>query len=133
MKVDEHMNFVSIDYNASSLYSLIADGNYRATGIGRKKWKSLIVDSSLQVECNKEGFNVKSLNKDHATFRLGIAGNDGASCKTPDSFLGFGGNVERLYCTSQFSTALNICGNFAGCSADNGDQTFVAMGYILVW
>lgn len=132
MKIDGHTNFVSIDYNASSLYSLIADGNYRATRIGREKWKSLIFDSSLQVNCNKEGFNVKSLNIDHATFRLGIAGNDGASCNTPDSFLGFGGYVDRLYCTALFSSDLNICGNFAGCSADNGNQTFVVMGYILV-
>lgn len=134
MKVGSSTKFVTINFNASSLYSLIADGKYRATNIGREKWKSLIVGSSLQRNCNKEGFNVKSFWDLNASFRLGIAGNEGNDCHSPDSFLGFGGNIIQLVCISRFSlpTDYNICGNFAGCSPDNGDKVIKATGYILV-
>ena len=40
------------------MYSLIADGQYRATSLGRDTWKLLIgSEASLQLSCNKEGFN----------------------------------------------------------------------------
>ena len=58
MKVVNDHKFVSISYPASSLYDLIADGKYRATSLGRQKWKSLISGSSMQINCNKEGFKV---------------------------------------------------------------------------
>ena len=41
-----------------SLSSLIAYGKYRATSLGRNAWRKLIgSQSSLQANCNKEGFN----------------------------------------------------------------------------
>lgn len=134
MKAGGSTKFVTIDHNASSLYSLIADGKHRPTNIGREKWMSLVVDSSLQIDCNKEGFNVIGRWHKTAKFRLGIAGNEKKECDSPDSFLGFGGNIIRMECIRNFSlwNDYNICGNFAGCSADNGDKFVKAKGYILV-
>ena len=58
MKIGQQLNFIVINRNASSLYFLIADGQFRATTLGRATWKFLIgPDASLQAQCNKEGFN----------------------------------------------------------------------------
>ena len=41
-----------------SLSSLITYGKYRATSLGRNAWRNFIgSQSSLQANCNKEGFN----------------------------------------------------------------------------
>lgn len=133
MKVGNDLKFVSISYPASSLYSLIADGSYRATNLGRQKWKSLIAGSSLQPHCNREGFNIKKSGREAASVRLGIIGNDILSCVIPDSFIGMGGDISFTY-NDCFSSQLapSTCGNVAGCTADNGDKNTKAMGYILV-
>ena len=121
---------------ASSLYDLIADGNYRATNLGRQKWKSLIGDSSLQRNCNKEGFNVKltvsGYSDFHARIRIGIIGNQENDCFSPDSYVGFGGPPanKRNYCETQ--NVINTCGNSATCDPDNGLKEIKAMGYIFV-
>ena len=61
MGIDQHTNFIVVNKNASSLYSRIADGNYRATALGHSTWKSLVgLQASLQFNCNKEGFNAVS-------------------------------------------------------------------------
>ena len=52
-------NWILVNYPATSLYSLIADGNYRKTNIGRAKWISLINGAKLLWNCNRQGFNVK--------------------------------------------------------------------------
>lgn len=63
MKVGlKQIRFVVIQRQASSLFEVIADGRYRATYLGRDKWKTLIgSQGSLQWNCNKEGFNVASI------------------------------------------------------------------------
>ena len=53
MKVHGTMRWITFSYSASSLYSLIADGNYRGTSIGENKWRSLLPTSSLQQHCNR--------------------------------------------------------------------------------
>ena len=59
MKIGQQINFIVINEPAKSLYSLIADGQYRATLLGRDTWKTLIgSQASLQPNCNKETFNV---------------------------------------------------------------------------
>jgi hypothetical protein len=45
-------------HNATSLYSVISSNEYQPTNLGRDAWKSLVNDSSLQIYCNREGFNV---------------------------------------------------------------------------
>ena len=44
--------FIVVSKKASSLYSLIADGQYRPTELGRYMWKTLIgSQASLQLNC----------------------------------------------------------------------------------
>ena len=76
MRIGSHTNFIVIHLEATSLYSLIADGQYRAISLGRDKWKSLIgADASLQLNCNKEGFNSQGYPM-HFKVRIGIIGNE---------------------------------------------------------
>ena len=42
MKIGQELKSVVINHQARSLYSLIADGKYRATSLGRNTWKKLI-------------------------------------------------------------------------------------------
>ena len=50
IKINNQVNFTEITKSASSLYSLIADGQYRSTSLGRDKWKSVVgPDASLQL------------------------------------------------------------------------------------
>ena len=124
MKVGGQTRFLAISQRASSLYSLIADGRYRATSLGRGAWKSLVPNSSLQLNCNREGFNAKSDMKSHSGARIGIASNNENECVSPDSRLGFG---TRGYPDDSIS-----CGNAAISGGDNGDRRIKTMGYIFV-
>ncbi len=105
------IRFVVIPKKADSLHSLIADGNYRATSLGRDKWIGLMRGSDgLQVNC-KKGFNPSCTSRSHPRrVRIGILGNNEADCGTCDSVLGFGLDIAR------------------SC----GDQSTTTMGYILV-
>ncbi|KAL9953763.1 hypothetical protein ACROYT_G041226 [Oculina patagonica] len=110
MKIGQQINFVVLDKQANSLYSLIADGQYRPTSLGRNTWKTLIGSlAHLQTNCNKEGFNAESSAK-YSKARIGILGNNENDCNTCDSRIGFG--------TQNFNTC--------------GDRNTKAMGYILV-
>ena len=127
MKVDNQIKFIVINKNASSLHSLIADGQYRNTSLGRDTWKLLISPlGSLQENCNKEGFNAGSTrqhnNKDMSKARIGILGNNENDCHKCDSRIGFG--------TGGLHDNTNTCGNEATSSA--ADKHIKAMGYILV-
>ena len=123
MKVNQQIKFIVINKQADSLYSLIADGQYRATSLGRNTWKKLIgSQASLQYNCNKEGFN--SVCTSYAKARIGILGNNENACSTCDSRIGFG--------TGGYPDDSITCGNAAKHSADNGDRLIKAMGYILV-
>ena len=134
VKVGNDVKFVSINYPASSLYDLIADGKYRATSLGREKWKSLISGSSLQRNCNKERFNVVgNSNIYYPKMRIGVLGNQENDCYTPDSYIGFGGpaaKYRRGHC--RVTNVTTTCGNSATCSPDNGNKEIKAMGYIFV-
>ena len=115
-----------INQNGTSLYSLIADGNYRPTSLGRDNWKSLIgSDGSLQRMCNKEGFNAAgTYNHAQSKARIGIIGNNQNDCATCDSRIGFG--------TGGVQDDTNTCGNEATRQADNGNKHIKTMGYIFV-
>ena len=109
MKINNQIKFIVINKQANSLYSLIADGLYRSTSLGRVTWKSLIgSEASLQIGCNREGFNAKSdqqnLGEDMAKARIGILGNDkDMYCDKCDSRIGFG--------TGGLHDDNNTCGN----------------------
>ena len=124
MKIGQQINFIVINKQANSLYSLIADGQYRATTLGRNTWKTLIgSQASLQTKCNKEGFNVVGSNS-HSKARIGILGNGQNDCNSCDSRIGFG--------TGGSPDDSNTCGNEAKIIPDNGDKNIKAMGYIFV-
>ena len=122
MKIGQQINFIVINKQASSLYSLIADGQYHATSLGRNTWKTLIgSQGSLQHNCNREGFNsVCSSSK----ARIGVLSNNLNACYSCDSRIGFG--------TAGRSGNSITCGNVAKRGGDNGDKRIAAMGYILV-
>ena len=121
MKYEENLKAFSFPYSASSLYSLIADGKYRQKNLGRNKWKSLIFGSSLQYNCNKEGFNVYSLGP---RVRLGLIANNENDCDSPNSFIGLGAKH-----TKEKNAAGNVAKKY---SPDNGEKNLKVMGYILV-
>ena len=125
MKSGQLINFVVVNKAANSLYSLIADGQYRATSLGRSTWKTLIdSQASLQYNCNKEGFNAVGFSSSNSRARIGIIGNNGNDCNTCDSRIGFG--------TGGSPEDSNTCGNAAAHGPDNGYKYIKAMGYILV-
>ncbi|KAL9988569.1 hypothetical protein ACROYT_G003027 [Oculina patagonica] len=125
MKIGQQINFIVINKQANSLYSLIADGQYRATSMGRDTWKTLIgSQASLQRKCNKEGFNAGCSKKGTSMARIGFIGNNENDCSNCDSRLGHG--------TGGHPDDSNACGNAAAWSPDNGNKFIKAMGYILV-
>ena len=123
MKIGHQKHFIVINRQANSLYSLIPDGKYRATSLGRNTWKWLIgSQASLQRNCNKEGFNA-AVDSRHSKARIGFIANQENDCNTCNSRIGFGtgGNNDP-----------NTCGNRATATSDNGNKHIKAMGYILV-
>ena len=125
MKVDQQFKSVVINRQARSLYSLIADNKYRVTSLGRDTWKKLIgSQASLQLNCNKEGFNVRCVSKHRSKARIGIVANNQNICGSCNSRIGFG--------TGGYNDDSNTCGNEATRDGDNGNQHIKAMGYILV-
>ena len=124
MKIDHKINFILIIKQANSLYSPIADGQYRATSLGRNTWKTLIgSQASLQLNCNKEGFNAVGSSA-YAKARIGIIANTQNDCHSCNSRIGFG--------TGGYPDDSNTCGNEANDSPDNGNKKIKAMGYIFV-
>ena len=126
MKINDNQpKFIVINQQANSLYSLIADGKYRNTLLGRDTWKSLIGSSaSLQYNCNKEGFNAVGDKSGQSKARIGIISNNQDHCATCDSRIGFG--------TGGMHDNTNSCGNEATRNSDNGDKHIKTMGYIMV-
>ena len=115
MKIGQQFKSVVINHQSRSLYSLIADGKYRATSLGRNTWKKLIGSrASLQTNCNKEGFNRICIDSNYSKARIGIIGNNEDDCSNCDSRISFG--------TGGHHDDSNTCGN----------QHIKAMGYILV-
>ena len=123
---DQSVKFLSISKNGTSLYSLIADGQHRPTSLGRDMWKTLIgPEASLQINCNKEGFNAVGHRHHGSKARIGIIGNNENNCGSCDSRIGFG--------TGGYHDDTNTCGNEAAYAThDNGDKHIKTMGYILV-
>ena len=113
-----------------SRHSLISDGHYHSTSLGRDTWKSRIgPQGSLQPKCNKEGFNVEPEipSWKHKAFRArkSIVANNNNNCLDVDSRIGFG--------TGGPHDNKNTCGIDARLKLlDNGERHIKAMGYIFV-
>ncbi|XP_027051418.1 uncharacterized skeletal organic matrix protein 5-like [Pocillopora damicornis] len=125
MKISGQLRFIVINMQANSLHSLIADGIWRASSLGRNEWKKLIgAQGSLQLNCSKEGFNAVCSLSRHSKARIGYVANENNHCDSCDSRIGFGTGGSPGNSTT--------CGNVAAYSPDNGDRYIKAMGYILV-
>ncbi|XP_068682489.1 uncharacterized protein [Montipora foliosa] len=121
----QYPNFVVINKSADSLYSLIADGQYRNVTLGLAEWKKLIgPQASLQKGCLMEGFNVLCNSTSFSKARIGVVRNNEDKCDSCNSRLGFG--------TGGYYDTNSSCGNDARYEGDNGDKHIKAMGYILV-
>lgn len=107
-----------------SLHELFNRG-YTPTYLTREIWKTIIEDSSLQLNCNKEWFNVASTSYWHH-IRFGILWNEQSDCTSPDSRLGIGWSGTACW-TSNASVW-----NQAWCSADNWDINITSFGYLYV-
>ena len=128
MNISQGVRFAVIDRQADSLHSLIADGQYRNTSLGRDTWKALIgSQGSLQRYCDKEGFNALTGGPDtQVQTRIGIISNNKDHCSDCDSRIGFGAGGDP--------DDSNVCGNVAtgNFNPDNGGKNIKGIGYILV-
>lgn len=126
MKIDQHLKFIFINKQADSLRSLIADGQYRNTTLGRDEWKELIgSQAALQENCNKEGFNAFSSRSDRSKVRIGILSNNENDCHSCNSFIGFGAGSHP--------NGSKSCGNeVLFFKPERRSKSIKAMGYILI-
>ncbi len=129
MKFAGVTKWIRLSVNSASLLDIFKDQTTKSTNFGREKWKSLILGASLQLNCNREGINVKD---GHNTLfaRIGVVSNQENDCLNPDSVLGVGLQRNIGYCGP--SLPYVSCGNLATCSADNGRKSSAAMCYILI-
>ena len=109
------------------------DGTFKGTTFGKEAWKSLIDGSSLQKNCNEEGFNIQMNYAVYAwrwytNIRIGLVANNQNNCDTCDSCIGFGTSVRGCEDDVRNTT----CGNMAFCNHLNEKST-AAFGYILVY
>ena len=92
-------NWILVNYTATTLYSVIAEGNTSKTKAGRAEWMSLINGARLQPNCNKEGFNVQCSHQNRKS-RIGILGNGDDNCGGCDSVIGFGFQMTSNHLSS---------------------------------
>ena len=134
MKVNGATKWIALNYTTNSLHSVIEDGTFKGTTFGKEAWKSLIDDSSLQENCNEEGFNIQGDYTEgwfwlswNMNIRIGLVANDQNNCDSCDSCIGFGTSVSGCGDDVRSTT----CGNMAVCAQLNNKNT-AAFGYILV-
>ena len=123
MKVSSDVRWLRIPgINKTSLVSIFKTGQASYTSLDRSLWKSLIASSSLQLNCKRQGFNVKDSSNSILT-RIGYIANQENDCGSCDSFIGIG--------PSRFGIS---CGNYATSvhSPDNGGRNTPAMCYVLI-
>ena len=114
---------------AWSLYDVLSNDDYHQSKLGEAKWRSLVPAASLQPNCKKEGFNVKSK---RMKVRIGILGNNEDDCLSAESFIGVGGNPwHNELCGFKVDKVITV-GNIATCGPDNGVKVTRGMGYILI-
>lgn len=123
IKVGTNIRWLRIPgVNREALVSLFASGTEHSTSLSRSSWKSLMASSSLQYNCNRQGFNVKNPGGTILT-RIGYIANQESDCDSCDSFIGMGPAYWPV-----------SCGNYALASTypDAGGRNTAAMCYVLV-
>ena len=111
------LNWILVSFShAQTLHSLIANGMHRFTSLGRQKWLSLMVNSSLGLGCADEGFNTAMIKQ---RVRIGMVAGERCPSPTWDTLIGFG------------STGNYSCGNLRGDTPSKMKHT-PSFGYILV-
>ena len=121
IKVSADVNWLRLPgISKTSLRSIFNAGTELPTSSGRDAWKGLITSSSLQLKCNKEGFNMKDGDSPSLLLRLGYVANEQDNCNSCDSFIGIGARWQVS------------CGNIAASSPDNGNRNTPATCYLLV-
>ena len=89
MKIEQHVNFILINQQAKSLYSLITDGNSRQTSLRLDTWMKLIGSlASLQSNVRLQVFNVRCY-RDLKKARIGVVGSNENDCSSCDSRIRF--------------------------------------------
>ena len=119
MKVNDVTKWIKVHYEAILLYDEIANGNFKPTTAG----------SSMQQNCNSEGFNfndVYTVGTGYMKVHIGFVANNEYDCNTPDSCIGFGISA-RTYDGVVQSTS---CGNLRYCCEDRRDTA--AYGFVLL-
>ena len=131
--VGNSLQWLVLPKTANSMLEVMK-GAYQASAAGRNAWKNLIPGSSLQLNCNKEGFNVldpcswDTTAAGVARARIGIIGNEQIDCCSADSRIGIG--TMGGYCGQDTN---NSAGNEASpCTPDNGEKHIKAVGYVMV-
>ena len=130
MKVNDVTKWIAINRQASSLFSVIADGAFKSTAVGKDKWLYLMYGSLLQESCHREGFNIdtRGYNLGDLKVRIGIIADNQNDCMSCNSCIGFGTSLR--HCSD--GEARNItCGNMDICGVFDSKNT-AAFGYILV-
>ncbi|XP_065070552.1 uncharacterized protein LOC135695369 [Rhopilema esculentum] len=120
MRASSVVNWLRLPVNSSSLLAIFKPATYIQTNLGRSAWKHLLLSSSMQFNCNREGINVKTDGGDIMA-RIGLIANNEDDCASPDSFFGLG-------------IASTICGNEAlhSPNVDDGQVRIEAMGFVLI-
>ena len=114
--------WVGIEYEAISLYNLIADGVFKPLNVTTQKWQSLTGGSLLPDKCPTQGFNVRSqIHTTEKRVRLGYLAHK--RCLKDEGLIGFGQNLNG------FSWS---CGYNYPSQSGNGDKQIPAFGYIYV-
>jgi hypothetical protein len=101
------VNTISIPVSGTSLKDAVAAKTQ--SNLGPDAWLSLVPTGALQTDVCAQGFSAAV---GGARVRLGILGNDGSSCGTPDSYVGVGSNA--------FCSKGTRAGNVACWNAGNG-------------
>jgi hypothetical protein len=123
LKTGTKTRYVIVAISGDSLEELFS-GWYTPSYLTRKVWKTIIDDSSLQTECNKEGFNTVWDWNAHNQTRFWIISNQEDNCGTTDSSIWIW--IKR------WSDSIASVWNYANFDPDNWDKTTSSFWYLYV-
>ena len=128
------LQWVRLDAGKPSLSEVFKTDTYLMSALGRAAWKAFVANSSLQPNCNREGFNVGAPTQgaqDYARIRIGIIANGEMDCNTPNSYIGVGGGWIGQNCQGGLKSTT---GNRAlmSCDADNGTKDLAGFALVFV-